>query len=235
MRIDRLQEELRRDLPRILPGVRFSFEPGDIVSEVMSFGSSNPVEISVSGPDLAETRAYLAKVQSEIAQLPELRDVQIAQSLDYPAVKVKMDREKGGISNVTTVEVARSLVAATSSSRFVVPNYWPDPKTGIGYQVQVEVPQKSMTSIEELATLPVKRVADKQLVLRDVAQIDQGTVPGEFDRYNMKRELSLTANIAGADLGTVSRQVEQAITRAGQPPKGATLELRGLVPTMRKC
>jgi multidrug efflux pump subunit AcrB len=232
VRIDQLQEELRRDLPQVLPNVRFSFEPGDIVSEVMNFGASTPVEVAVNGPNIAETRAYLSKVEGELAQIPELRDLQVVQSLDYPAIKVKMDREKAGISNVSTDEVARSLVAATSSSRYIVPNFWPDPKTGIGYQVQVEVPAKSITSVEELATVPVKHFGDKQLLLRDVTQIDQGTVPGEFDRYNMKRELSLAANVAGADLGTVSRHVQKAIGRAGKLPKGATLDVRGLVPTM---
>ena len=49
---------------------------------------------------------------------------------------------------MTAADIARSVVAATSSSRFVVPNYWPDPKTGIGYQVQVEIPYQIMDTLE---------------------------------------------------------------------------------------
>ena len=146
-----------------------------------------------------------------------------------------MDREKAGLSGVTAAEVARSVVAATSSSRFVVPNYWPDPKTGIGYQVQVEIPYQIMDSLESIETVPIQKPGlDRQLLLRDVAQVSPGTMPGEFDRYNMKRSVSLTANIAGEDLGRVAGQVERAIDRAGQPPKGATVDVRGQIAPMEE-
>src|SRR4029079_18151216 len=126
---------------------------------------------------LAENRAYLGKVQTALKSLPGLRDVQISQSLDYPTVQVQVNREKAGISDVTASQVARSVVAATSSSRFVVPNYWPDPKTGIGYQVQFEIPQPVMRSINDLATVPIQREGEGQVLLRDVAQIAAGTMP----------------------------------------------------------
>ena len=114
--------------------------------------------------------------------------------MDYPTVDVRIDREKSGIACATMDQVGRSVLAATSSSRFVVPNYWPDPKTGIGYQVQVEIPQVAMKSLSDLGTVPVLHREASPLLLRDVAQITQSTMPGEFDRYNMKRELSLTAS-----------------------------------------
>jgi multidrug efflux pump subunit AcrB len=167
-------------------------------------------------------------------KIPALRDQQFAQSLDYPTVQVKVDREKAGISGVTEADVARSLVAVTSSSRFVLPNYWPDPKTGVGYQVQVEIPQGVTKSAQDLATIPVKSMADKQLLLRDVATVGPGTMPGQYDRYNMKRLVGITANISGADLGSVSRQVQQAIKAAGEPPKGSLpTEIRGQVQPMQ--
>ena len=138
--VEELKERLR-DVPRRkLPDVRFSFEPADIVSEVMSFGSPTPVEVAVNGPNLAENRAYRREGPERAGRYPSLRDLQFVQALDYPTVGVQIDREKAGLSGVSVAEIARSVVAATSSSRFVVPNYWPDPKTGIGYQVQVEIP-----------------------------------------------------------------------------------------------
>ena len=131
--------------------------------------------------------------------------------------------------------MARSVVASTSSSRFVVPNYWPDPKTGIGYQVQVEVPYQVMDSIEKVETVPIQKPGlDRQLLLRDVAQVRPGTMPGEYDRYNMKRTVSLTANIFGEDLGRVAGHVERAIARAGTPPKGVTVDIRGQIVPMEE-
>ena len=141
--------------------------------------------------------------------------MQIAQSLDYPTVEVKVDREKAGLSGTTVSQVTRSIVTATSSSRFVVPNYWPDPKTGIGYQVQVEIPQPQLDSIEDLGAVPIQRGSGlhsgQSLLLRDVATLANATAPGEYDRYNMKREISLTANIAADDLGAVSQQITHAL------------------------
>ena len=108
--------------------LRFGFEPADIVNEVMSFGSPTPIEVAVSGPDFAASRAFAAKVHDQLAKVPTLCDLQYVQSLNYPTVEVRVDRERAGLSGVTTADVARALVSATSSSRFVVPNYWRDPE-----------------------------------------------------------------------------------------------------------
>jgi multidrug efflux pump subunit AcrB len=243
-----MKEKLRAELARRMPHVRFSFEPADIVSEVMSFGSPTPIEVAVRGGSLAENRDYLSKVERELQKIAGLRDIQVSQSLDYPMVQVHVDREKAGISEVTTSQVVRSVVAATSSSRFVVPNYWPDPKSGIGYQVQVEIPQPTMTTVDDLARLPVKKLGDQPLLLRDIAEIKPGTMPGQFDRYNMKREISLTANLSGLDLGAASQRVHEALARVqdeaekerqakvdrGEKPGLVTHELRGQIPPLRQ-
>jgi multidrug efflux pump subunit AcrB len=233
--IERLKERLRAELAEELPGVRLSFEPADIVSEVMSFGSPTPVDVAVTGSSLADDRAFAEKLRGELDAIPSLRDLQYGQSLDYPTVSIEVDRERAGLSGVTAEDVARSVVAATSSSRFVVPNYWPDPKTGIGYQVQVEIPYQVMDSIEQVETVPIQQPgSDRELLLRDVARVRPGTMPGEFDRYNMKRTVSLTANIAGEDLGRVAGRVGRAIRRAGAPPKGATVDIRGQIRPMEE-
>jgi multidrug efflux pump subunit AcrB len=232
--IERLKERLREELATKLPGVRLSFEPADIVSEVMSFGSPTPVDVAVTGPSLADDRAFAAKVRTEMAKIPSLRDLQYGLSLDYPTISVLVDRERAGLSGVTAADIARSVVAATSSSRFVVPNYWPDPKSGIGYQVQVEIPYQIMDSLERVETVPIQKPGlDRQVLLRDVADVRPGTMPGEYDRYNMKRSVSLTANIGGEDLGRVARHLDEAIKRAGDPPKGAVVDVRGQIPPMK--
>ncbi|RUL82543.1 efflux RND transporter permease subunit [Tautonia sociabilis] len=232
--IGELKGRLRERLNAEMPEVRFSFEPADIVSEVMSFGSPTPVEVAVSGSDFAAVRAHAEQVRAELAEVPSLRDLQYAQALDYPTVRVEIDRERAGLAGVTVEEVARSLVAATSSSRFVVPNYWPDPKTGIGYQVQVEIPYQVMDSVEDIETIPIETAAGQPLLLRDVAEVHHDTMPGEYDRYNMKRMLTLTANVVGEDLGTVAGQVDRALERAGEPPRGIMVDVRGQIAPLRE-
>ena len=224
-----LERDLRARLARRLPSVGFSFEPADIVSEVMSFGSPTPIEIAVIGPTLADDRAYALKLRDELAVAGTLRDVRFGQVLDYPTVRVDVDRLRAGRMGVQAGEVARAVVAATSSSRFVAPNFWPDPKTGIGYQVQVEIPYALTTSLEHLGNVPIREAAGRSLLVRDVATVTAGTMPGEIDRYNMKRMVSLTANLAGRDLGRASSEIDAALKRAGAPPRGVTVESRGQI------
>ena len=223
---DKVQTQVRQ--------LRLSFEPGDIINTVMSFGSPTPVEVAVSGRNLQDNRAYAGKVFEQLARVSSLRDLQVAQALDYPAVEVRVDRERAGLSGVTVGDVSRSLLAATSSSRFVVLNFWADPATGIGYQVQVEVPPFQMDSPSAVGQVPIKSKNDKQLLLRDVASIREGIMPGEYDRYNMRRVVSMTANIEGEDLGRVAQHIQQAIEAAGAPPRGVEVDVRGQIEPFRE-
>jgi multidrug efflux pump subunit AcrB len=240
--VEELKESLRLAFEKEMPDVRVSFEPSDIVNEVMSFGSSTPVEVAVSGPDFAANRDYATKIHDELAKIDALRDLQYAQSMDYPTIEVSVDRERAGLVGLTPADVSRSLVTATSSSRFVVPNFWADPKSGIAYQVQVEVPRpvvrspygiETVSSAEDLGRIPLRKSESGPVLIRDIARIEPGTMPGQYDRYNMRRQVSLTANIAGADLGTVSEQISEALRRAGEPPRGSQVEVRGQLPPMR--
>src|SRR5262249_22417317 len=155
--------------------------------------------------------------------------------LDYPTVNINIDRERAGQLGLTVEQVGRSLVAATSSSRFTQPTYWRDPASGTAYQVQVEIPQSRITSIEDVQTLPVGGNASGKAapLIGDVAQLSYGTMPGEVDRYNQQRMITITGNIggdlAGSDLGNVASKVNEAIKRTGDVPRGVTVAVRGQV------
>jgi multidrug efflux pump subunit AcrB len=215
--------------------VAFGFKPGDIVSEVMSFGSPTPIEIMVASPNLSEARMHAQRIRASMEKIPYLRDVQFRQELEYPTVPIRIDRERAGFSALTARQVADSVVVTTSSSRYVARNYWRDPKTGIDYQVEVLVPTPRMNSPQQVETVPLRMVnPDLNLMIRDVARAGRGTMPGEIDRSMMQRYVSITANIEGEDLGRASRQIEQAIAAAGQPPRGVRVEERGQVSPMHE-
>ncbi len=234
VRIAELQEKLRHSLPMELPGVRFSFEPSDIVSRVMSFGAPTPIEVAVSGPNLANNRQFAQRLKSELSPIASLRDLEFVQELDYPAVKVDIDRRLAGMMGVTADQIGRSLTEATSSSRFTAPNFWADPKSGVGYQVQVEVPRERMNSLEEVRNIPIARGLEGQISLRNVAEVTEGKVLGEYDRYNMQRMLTLGANLYGEDLGKAADRVSDVLQKVGTPPPGVTVALRGQVVPMRQ-
>ena len=221
IRTEELKERLRAVFARELPDVRFSFEPSDLISRVMSFGSFTPIEVAVAGPNLAVSKAYADKLYAKLKTIPALRDVQFAQSLDFPTVEVNVDRERAGLLGVKMADVARSLVEATTSSRFTVANFWSDPASGVSYNLQVQIPQAQTTSLEDLQNIPMAGRSGSVL-LRNVASVTPGTAVGTYERYNMARVVSLTANLQGSDLGTVSRQITAAIAEVGPPPDAKT-------------
>jgi multidrug efflux pump subunit AcrB len=212
--------------------VGFSFEPSDIVSRVLSFGASTPVEVSVSGPNLAANRERAEKIMAELAKIPSLRDLQIGQTLDYPTVKVSVDREKSGMIGLSMQEIADSFVPATSSSRYLSKNFWADPKSGVTYFVEVEIPEQRMDSIEEVRNIPIVKNGKKPVLMRHVADVKEGTALGEYDRYNLQRQIVITANISGEDLGRVSKALRRTLESMGPPPRGISQSLRGQVQTM---
>jgi multidrug efflux pump subunit AcrB len=234
IKIEELKERLRKEFAGQLAGVTVSFEPSDIVSRIMSLGASTPIEVAVSGPNLAANREFAEKVKERLGKISSLRDVQFGQALDYPTVDVTVNRERAGLMGVKMSEVSRSLVAATSSSRFVVPNYWADPNSGVAYQIQVQIPQSTMSSIEEAQNLPVSYRDGKAVLLRNIASVKEGVTVGQYERYNMQRIVTVTANIKDTDLGTVTREVQQALKDVGAPPPKVSVALRGQVVPMEQ-
>jgi multidrug efflux pump subunit AcrB len=235
IRVAALQEELRGILARDFPDTNFTFESGDIVSQIMDFGSPTPIEVAIHGPSMTVDHSYAEKVRAEMSQISFLRDLHYGQPLDYPSLNVDIDRVRAGQLGVTVKQIAESVETATWSSRFVSRNFWQDPGTGIGYQVQVEVPQAQMKSADDLASIPLMEGGPANHPnVGDVAHLSYGTVSGEYDRYDMQRMISLTANVEGEDLGRAADQVDAAIQRAGTPPHGVEVHVRGQVAPMRQ-
>ena len=233
-RKEELREKLRAALHQAMPDSQFSFEAGDIVSQVMSFGSPTPIEVAVQGVSLADDSAHAAKVRAELVKLPFLRDVQYAQELNYPTLDVTIDRQRAGQFGLSMTDVARSLVPATSSSRFIQPNYWRDPNSGNAFQIQLQLPPNRMQGAAELGQIPVMLPGHSQTLLSDVAAIKTGTIPGMIERYNGQRVVSVTANIHGLTLGQAARQLDAAIARAGTPPRGVSVRYRGQIPPLEQ-
>jgi multidrug efflux pump subunit AcrB len=232
-RVGSLKERLRGVFAKELPELRVSFEPSDIVSRVMSFGSDTPITVAVSGPDLAVSRAHAEKIFAKLREVSALRDLQIVQANDYPTVDVNVNREKAGLMGVQMSDVTRSLVAATTSSRFTTANYWADAKTGVSYNLQVQLPQKT-AGVEDLENVPIASKRGESLLLRNIAGVTRGTAIGQYERYNMARVISITANIHGSDLGTVAAQIERKLAEVGEPPAKTNVALRGQIVPLRE-
>ncbi len=214
----------------------FGFEPGDIVSQVMSFGASKPIAVRVLGTDYELVRQHAAKIAGELKHISFLRDVGFEQTLDYPTVEVKIDRELAGLSGITVEHVKRALIMATSSTRFTNLNYWIDMKTGFDYLVQIQVPPLRMNKPEDVEELPLGSVnPDVPLMIRDVlkdGRVHTSVRPGEYDRDMSQRYLTVVANVEGEDMGRAAKQVRKAVADAGEAPRGVQVEEMGQLPSM---
>ena len=229
-----LKERLRARFAQELPGVKLSFEAGDIISQVMSFGSPTPIEVLIQGAPLPAIKAHAEKVRLELAKIADLRDLQYVQATDYPTVEINVDRDRAGQFGLTMSSVMKSVMAATSSSRFVEANYWRDPVSGNGFQLQVEIPQHRMAAVKDLEELPVMRDGHSRPLLGDIATFKMGTAMGELTRYNSQRALSLTANMHQVPLGDMASAIMAAVARAGEPPTGVSVNIAGQIPPLHE-
>ncbi|HSI04889.1 MAG TPA: efflux RND transporter permease subunit, partial [Myxococcota bacterium] len=221
-----LEGRLRARFHSELPEMRVSFEPGDIVSRVMSFGASAPVHVSITGKSLQAIRKHAETIRDALAVRTELSDVQIPMALDYPTMHVEIDRERAALLGLDAQSIGRSLVTATSSTILTTPLFWTDPASGNPYRVALRVPEREMRGADDVATTPVGDVDGSVVTLGQVAAVYPTTTPGEVDRYNNQRTVVVTANVAEADLGTATRVVADTLVGL-PPPKGIAVAVHG--------
>jgi multidrug efflux pump subunit AcrB len=229
-----LEENLRQNLPQEFPSARFSFDPGDLISQTLSFGAPSSVEVAITGPQYADVQSYANRVQQELAKVKELRDVEFEEPLRYPTVNVHVDRVLAAQLGSTANDVAAAVVSATASSRFIAPNYWRDPKSGVSYQVQVQVPQAAMTSLNDIQSIPVNSSTGAHPFLSQVADVQSTTVPGELDRQNGMWMIITSANVGNSDFAQAAKEINRAIAKAGQAPRGVTTQVRGQVNALKQ-
>lgn len=225
--MDELKDALRKNIASRMPDLRITFEPIDMTEKIMSQGASTPIEIRVAGKDMAQIEGYSNKVLAGLKKISYLRDVQISQPLKFPVVAITLDRLKAAQLGLDIKDVARSVTASTSSSRFTEKNLWLDDKSAYTYQVQVQIPEYVMNTMDELKEIPLVK-GQSTPVLGDIASFKVNYVPGEYDRSGPRRFLTVSANIYKKDLGTATVAVQEAIKSAGTPPKGLLAEIKGM-------
>jgi multidrug efflux pump subunit AcrB len=229
-----LEEQLRKKLPQQFPQAHFSFDPGDLISQILNFGSPSLAEVAVTGPQYADVASYAERVRQKLAAVAQLRDLEYEEPQHYPVVNIQVNRVMAAQLGATADAVGSAIVTATASSRFVAPSYWRDPRSGVSYQVQVQVPQPKMTSLGDIGNIPVSSATGATPLVHQLADLRSSTVPGELDRQNGQWMLILSANLAGQDLRLANKAIKQALVDAGPPPRGVTAVIRGQVNALQQ-
>ncbi|HUI74860.1 MAG TPA: efflux RND transporter permease subunit [Candidatus Acidoferrum sp.] len=228
--------ELRRRLPRRFPGVQFFFQPADIVTQILNFGTPAPIDVAVTGMDQQGNYLVAQKLSNEIRHIPGAVDVHIQQSFDEPALFLNIDRTRAQSVGMQTRDIAENVLVSLSSSFQTSPSFWLDPKNGVSYNVAVQEPQYRMNSLQALENTPVSGSlpgADPQ-ILGNLVSLETVARPAEISHYNVQPMINVYASVDGRDLGSVADEVEKRVQSVqNELPRGSHIVLRGQVATMK--
>jgi multidrug efflux pump subunit AcrB len=253
-------ERLRSVLAEQYPGVTFYVLPVDIVTQILNFGLSAPIDIQIVGPDLYGNRALAERVLNEVRYVPGAADARIQQPFNYPKMTVNVDRTRAETIGLTQQNVAQSLLVALSGSFQTTPNFYLDPRTGVTYNVAIQTPQYNLDSLAALRSLPINSNGGSNAgsngaaqingaaaatgapgapqptqVLGNLASITPGEELGTVSHYDVQPVIDVYANVDGTDLGNVTGKIETIIDRhKAELPRGSHFILRGQSETMKK-
>ena len=250
-------ERLRGVLPRQYPGVTFYALPVDIVTQILNFGLSAPIDVQIVGMDLQGDRALAERMLDEVRYVPGAADARIQQPFDEPNLTVNVDRTRAQEIGLTQQNVAQSLLVALSGSFQTTPSFYLDPRNGVTYNVAIQAPEYRMDSLAALKSLPVTSSASTLQaanaaqsgapstaapgaaapinVLGNLSSIVPGTELGIESHYDAEPVIDIYANVDGTDLGTVTRAMEKIVDRYRKNlPRGSRFILRGQSETMYK-
>jgi multidrug efflux pump subunit AcrB len=226
---------LRLDLPHAFPGVTFSFLPADIVSQILNFGAPAPIDVQIVGRDATANRAFIAKLQGQLAAIPGIVDLHLQQPADQPLIHIDVDRTKAQMMGYTQRETATNLLITLSGSAQTTPNFWLNPANGVSYLVATQTPQYQVDSLQALANIPVTgQGTPNSTILGNLSTMSFDDSPAVVTHYNVQPVLDLYGTVQGRDLGGVSDDIDRIIdANRASLPKGSSIVVRGQVQTMQ--
>ena len=209
---------LRERLNREFPDVDFAFDTGGILTAALNMGEPSPIHLQITGYTLPTAHRIAGELVNTIEGVAGATDVRIAQRIDYPMIRVEIDRVKAADVGVTTEQVMKSLVSATNSSINFDPAFWIDPRNGNHYFLGTQYYEREINSLDTLRYVAIKG-NEKNVYLMDVAKIVTNVKgPSVINHRNIKRVTDVFANVEpGYDLGSVVASIERELTRADHP------------------
>jgi multidrug efflux pump subunit AcrB len=235
---------IRSLLDAEFPGCTFYFQPADIVSQVLNFGLSAPIDVQVEFPDLAKGYAVARTLRTAMRKIPGVADVRIPQVLDYPALRVDVDRQRAAQVGLSERDVAQSLLVSLSSSSLVAPSFFLNPANNVNYVVVVKTPLARLDSVAQLRATPLTPPSAGSLLqaaggtdplalpgaaaetLSNIAEVSTQGTPSQLNHYTVQRVIDVAASTEGRDLGSVSGDIQREIDRLSVP-KGMRIKVRG--------
>ncbi len=235
-------QKIREDFAQNFPGCLVYFQSADIVTQVLNFGLSSPINVQITFPNYTVAYQYARKLRDEIKKIPGTQDVSIKQILDYPTLKLNVDRVRAAQLGLSQRDVANDMLISLSSSVTVSPSWYINPTNNVNYPVAVKVPMARLNSVERILASPLNapgglaRNSARSLTelpgsqtqtLGNIATLSTEARFNIISHYTVARVIDINANVEGRDLGSVSSEIQKKIDEMEDLPAGMRIVLRG--------
>jgi multidrug efflux pump subunit AcrB len=225
-----VRERLRQELPQ----VSAYFQTGGLVDAILNLGLPAPLDIQVSGMDIEAAHKIATEIARQVRAMPGISDVLVPQDVDYPALKIDIDRERASELGLSARELVDSLITALTSNGMIAPSYWIDPQTGNNYLLTVQYPEDLVKNLGDFGSMPLRAAHLRRPTRLDsVVHISHILAPTEVDHYQIRRTIDVYVAPSGEDLSRVYAGVQKIVARTGLPPN-MTINVRGSVQAMRE-
>jgi multidrug efflux pump subunit AcrB len=228
--MNKVRARLRNDLPQ----VSAYFQTGGLVDAILNQGMPAPLDIQVSGMDMKAAHEIATQIAQQARVLPGVSDVLVPQDVDYPALKIDIDRERASELGLTAKELVDSLITALTSDGMIAPSYWIDPQTGNNYLLTVQYPENLVKNLADLGSMPLRAPHLRQATRLDsVVHISHILSPTEVDHYQIRRTVDVYVAPQGEDLSRIYASVQKIVAQT-HLPENMTIAVRGSVQAMRE-
>ncbi|WP_166146116.1 efflux RND transporter permease subunit [Methylosinus sp. RM1] len=227
-------KRLRHVLAERFPDATFYFQPSDIVTQILNFGLPAPIAVRVLGSDAKQNRIVARELLDRLKKVKGVVDAHIHQILDAPEFFVEIDRWRAQQLGVSEQQVANNVNVSLSSSFQVAPNFWPDPKSGVPYQLAVQTPEYRLASLNALTNTPISQsggVASGRVdLLANVTDWRRGIEQTVANHSNTQQSYDIFANLQDRDLGSIQADIQKIIAEL-QPrlAPGNRIVIRGQI------
>ncbi|EEF62795.1 efflux RND transporter permease subunit [Pedosphaera parvula] len=234
---DMYVRRLRKMLNRQFPGNMFYFLPADIVSQTLNFGIPAPLNVQITGRNLAQNREVAARLVEKMRSIDGAVDVRVQQPGDLPKLKFSVDRTKAAEIGLSEKDVANSVLLSLSGSGQVQPSYWLNPTYGIQYLVNARAPEHVLDSVAALNSLPISAGRPGEgngQIFANVATMTRTMGSPIITHYNVLPVIDVFGGVSGRDLGGVLNELKPILKEAEKTlPRGSHIILRGQAETMQ--
>jgi HAE1 family hydrophobic/amphiphilic exporter-1 len=147
--MDRVEKDMAKDYPEI----RTFFSSGSMVDAVLNMGMPAPIDVQVSSPSLHQIYGVAQNLASKFQGLPGVGEVYIPQDLNYPALRLDVDRVHAAELGLTQKDVVDNVITALNSNYMIAPNYWVDRRSGNDYYLTVQYFEHGRAAIHNMTDL----------------------------------------------------------------------------------